>query len=316
MIGILNNPDAYQRWCATTSERAKYYQATLQMAGMEADKSKSNNKHKDTRSSEIRKSEVFVTQVMETITDYGNPFDISDKDKLYCLSSGSAVADDVKEDVLRVETVGCEAKLEFIKDRLGKENEKKKGANGEGVFFDKIKKMKLKTMASVNTKVTLTKSDNKKVSYRQDGSFVFNLLVQLQKLGPDVVDLRVFVSYPLTPVVYSIGTVDGFLSKTNKSKGFQWLTKSIANAPFPQSTNETVVIEDGNATFHCLTDIPGTFAEISEKTFDMMSNCHNVIFSTDMYKPLSVKTMERIRRGTSNKLLIGGPNNQLIGKSF
>ena len=39
----------------------------------------------------------------------------------------------------------------------------------------------------------------------------------------------------------------------------------------------------------------------------MMSNHDNVIFSTDMYKPLSVKTMERIRRGSSNKLLIGGP---------
>ena len=167
--------------------------------------------------------------------------------------------------------------------------------------------MKLKNMASENTKVTLTKSDNNKVRYRQDGSFVFNLLVQLQKLGPDVVDLRVFVSYPLTPVIYSIGTVDGFLAKTNKSKGFQWLTKSIVNATFPLSPEETIVIEDGNAIFHCLTDIPGTFAEISEKTFDMMSNCKNVIFSTDMYKANSVKTMERIRRGTSNKLLIGGP---------
>ena len=205
------------------------------MAGMEADKSKANDKHKDTRSSEIKKSEVWVSQVMETIAHYGNPFEMSDEEKLYCLSSGSAVADDVKMDVLGVETEGSTAKLQFIKERLRKENEEKKGANGEGVFFDTIKKMKLKTMASENTKVTLTKSDNKKVSYRQYGSFVFNLLVQLQKLGPNVVDLRVFVSYPLTPVIYSIGTVDGFLSKTNKSKGFQWLTKSVGNASFPQS---------------------------------------------------------------------------------
>ena len=39
----------------------------------------------------------------------------------------------------------------------------------------------------------------------------------------------------------------------------------------------------------------------------MMSKCKNVIFSTDMYKAHSVKTLERIRRGTSQKLLVGGP---------
>ena len=54
MVGILNNQDAYQRWVKTASERAKYYQATLQMAGMEPDTAKTNN-HKEIRSSEIKK---------------------------------------------------------------------------------------------------------------------------------------------------------------------------------------------------------------------------------------------------------------------
>ena len=217
------------------------------------------------------------------------------------LSSGCPVSDDVKNDVLRADAAGAEAKADFIKERMGKENEDKKGKNGEGIFFDKIKRLKLKNMASDNNKVTLTKSDQKKVSYRQDGSFVFNLLVQLQKLGTEVIDLRTFVSYPLTPVIYSIGTTDGFLAKTNKSKGFQWLTNSCVNSKYPESPEKTIVIEDGNAIFHCLNDLPGTFGEIAEKVFDMMSSCKNVIFSTDMYKVDSVKTMERIRRGTSFK---------------
>ena len=307
MIGILNNQDAYQRWVKTASERTKFYQATLQMAGMETDNSKINTKHKETRLADIKKSEKFVQQITESISDYGNPFEIEDKEKLYCLSSGCPVADEVKNDVLRADAAGAEAKAEFIKQRLGKENEDKKGKNGEGIFFDTIKKMKLKTMASDNNKVTLTKSDQKKVSYRRDGSFVFNLLVQLQKLGTEVIDLRTFVSYPLTPVIYSIGTTDGFLAKTNKSKGFQWLTNSCVNSKYPESPEKTIVIEDGNAIFHCLNDLPGTFGEIAEKVFDMMSSCKNVIFSTDMYKVDSVKTMERIRRGTSCKLLVGGP---------
>lgn len=75
---------------------------------------------------------------------------------------------------MRTETLGAQAKLDFIEQRLGKENEEKKGKNGDAIFFDKIKKMKLKAMASDNNKVTLTKSDERKVSFRQDGSFVFN----------------------------------------------------------------------------------------------------------------------------------------------
>ena len=301
MIGILNNQDAYQRWVRTARERVKFYQATLQMAGMGPDCSKTNDKHKETRSSDIKKSEKFVTQVVETIEDYSNPFDVADETKLYCLSSGCPVADDIMDDVLKADDEGKKTKEEFIKCRLGKENEEKKGKNGDGIFFDTISKLKLKTMASGNINVTLTKSDKKVVKYRQDGSFVFNLLVQLEKMGTDLVNLRDFVSYPLTPVPYSIGTVDGCLAKTNKSKGFHWLTNNVSNANYPADDGKTTVIEDGNAIFHCLSNIPDTFAEIAERVFDMASNCQSVIFSTDMYKIDSVKTMERVRRGTSNK---------------
>ena len=306
MIGILHNEDAYQRWVRTARERVKFYQAALQMAGMEPNNI-TNKEHKENRLSEIKKSANFITQVVETIEDYGSPFDSSDENKLYCLSSGCPVTEDIMEDVLKADDEGEKAKLEFIKERLGEKNYGKKGKNGEGIFFDTIKKMKLKTMSSNNAKVTLTKSNTNTVKYRQDGSFVFNLLVQLEKMGPGVVNVREFVSYPLTPIVYSIGTLDGFLAKTNKSKGFQWLTSNTENAKYPKSNERTIVIEDGNAIFHCMSNVPSTFLEIAERIFDMASSCDNIIFSTDMYKRNSVKTMERLRRGTSNKLLIGGP---------
>ena len=38
----------------------------------------------------------------------------------------------------------------------------------------------------------------------------------------------------------------------------------------------------------------------------MKSRYQSVVFSTDMYIPKSVKSMERLRKGTSQKLLIGG----------
>ena len=124
LTGILNNQDAYQRWVKTARERAKFYQATLQMANMSVNSKE--NQHKDTRSSEILKSEKFILQVIDTVEEYNNPFHMLDNEQLYCLSSGCPVSLNVMEDVLKVDAEGQKMKEEFIKERLGKENEDKK----------------------------------------------------------------------------------------------------------------------------------------------------------------------------------------------
>lgn len=53
-------------------------------------------------------------------------------------------------------------------------------------------------------------------------------------------------------------------------------------------------------------EVPGNFRQISEKLFNMVPQKADCIFSTDMYKSDSVKTMERARRGCGEKLLIQG----------
>ena len=160
--------------------------------------------------SEILKSERYVCQAVDAIEGYNDPFDLDDGN-MYCLSSGCAIAEDVMADVLNVEKEGEKVKEEFIKERLGRGNEEKKGKHGEGIFFDPIKKLKLKTMATDNENVTLKKSSNEIVRYKQEGSFVFNILVQLEKMGTDQINLRDFMSYPLTPMPpYCICTSDGF----------------------------------------------------------------------------------------------------------
>ena len=92
------------------------------------------------------------------------------------------------------------------------------------------------------------------------------------------------MKYPLTPVPFNIGTADGCFAKTDKSKGLKYVldkTDSVNVAP----QDETVLlIEDGNALFHSIKEIPGNFRQISEKLFSMTSQKVDVIFSTDMYK--------------------------------
>jgi hypothetical protein len=70
-------------------------------------------------------------------------------------------------------------------------------------------------------------------------------------------------TYPLTPVPYSSGTADGFLTKNDKSKGFDYLTKGVDSAELsPYDT--TLVIEDGNSLFYCMCKVPNKSKEISQ----------------------------------------------------
>ena len=112
------------------------------------------------------------------------------------------------------------------------------------------------------------------------------------------------MSFPLTPVPLSIGTSNGMLLKTDR--GMRYLLENQLS-PKKLDENLTLVIEDGNALFYALKDIHCNFKEIYLKLFGVVSSktC-DMIFSTDMYHPDSVKPMERRRRRSGDKLIIKG----------
>ena len=90
------------------------------------------------------------------------------------------------------------------------------------------------------------------------------------------------MTYPLTPIPYSLGTANGLLAKTDKSMALHYLTQDIEDANVP-STQKTLVSEDGNVCFYYLRQVPNNFTEISSKIFDKMFGLGDVVFSTDMY---------------------------------
>jgi hypothetical protein len=57
------------------------------------------------------------------------------------------------------------------------------------------------------------------------------------------IDLKELLAYPLTPVPYSIATLEGFLNKADKSKGYHFLTKDVEDVP-PLPNDKKLVIED------------------------------------------------------------------------
>ena len=101
-----------------------------------------------------------------------------------------------------------------------------------------------------------------KVKYHKQGNVILQLLIRPQdKEKVEIEDL-------LTPVPYSRATADGFLTKTDKAKSLHHLTKDIENTALPLCET-TLMIEDDNALFHYLREVPGNFKHICQKPLAM-----------------------------------------------
>ncbi|XP_068234747.1 uncharacterized protein [Palaemon carinicauda] len=253
-------------------------------------------KHRELEKEEIKKSEDAVQRTIAAIRSFTNPFSLADKDHLYSLASG-APASEVELDVLRAKKAGKEAKEAFIQERF---------VNGsfEKLFFEPIKRLKLKTMDASNKTVKVNASHGKIIQYRQQSDLAFMLLVKSQNLD-EPLDLDELMRYSLTPVPLSLGTADGFFNKTNKAALLHFFTDdSHEDIPYPKGA---LHIQNGNALFHALTNISPTFREICLQVLDQMVAKKDFIFSTDSYHADFIKAQERLRRGSSQGYLIQGP---------
>ena len=75
------------------------------------------------------------------------------------------------------------------------------------------------------------------------------------------------MTYPLTLTLYSMATISGFLAKTNKAQGMNYLIKDVDNAcALPPNPNECALIQDGNSSFY-MKDVPPIMKTISQRIF-------------------------------------------------
>jgi hypothetical protein len=113
LSGLLSNYDAYQRWVRAAHERVHFVKGALDMVDMLADDSDAK-KHRDLRRIEIERSEANVVKVAEAIVGFINPFEMEQKDKLYCISSGVSATSEIERDVILAAAFGADAKVDFI----------------------------------------------------------------------------------------------------------------------------------------------------------------------------------------------------------
>ena len=131
------------------------------------------------------------------------------------------------------------------------------------------------------------------------------MLAKSQSVNPPL-DLREVMEYALTPVPLSLGTPDGFFNTTNKATMLKYFLKDISKAV--QYPLYPFYIQDGNALFHSLTKPAETIEGICLQLLDTMVAETNFIFSTDSYFQQSIKSLERLRRGSSQPYPIEGPS--------
>ena len=74
---------------------------------------------------------------------------------------------------------------------------------------------------------------------------------------------------------YCIGTADGYLTLTNNAVGFfSFLTKGVMDEQIPNAG--VLTIEDGNALFYYLKEIPDTFKQICAKLYNQTKKYDDV----------------------------------------
>ena len=101
------------------------------------------------------------------------------------------------------------------------------------------------------------------------------------------IDLDILLTYSLSPIPHCLGTPDGFFSKTNKASMLHFLMEDHnAEVQYPK---DSMFIQDGNALFHTLVNMPPTFGGICLQILDLMASKKRFIFSTDSHHPESIK---------------------------
>ena len=116
---------------------------------------------------------------------------------------------------------------------------------------------------------------NREAQHKQQANVAFQLLVLSQKQSENI-DMRELMKYPLMPMP------NGYLLKTDKSKGFTYLTKELDDFTM-LSDAKTLNVKDRNAIFYCMKAVPATFKQICQKIYDVsIVGKSDLLFSTEM----------------------------------
>ena len=173
-----------------------------------------------------------------------NSFTVSD-DHLYCLTTGKAASDDVRNDLLQVMEKGTLWHEEFLSQC--KENPKR--------FEQPIKRRKVRNFAHDALKMKIGAKDQKIKEIRCTRD-LFGRLLYLA--ATQNVDLGIVLSYPLTPVPLSLCHLNGAMHKTSKCALMDKL-EPMGTTDVQPDTSSDVCLIDTMFFLRTLPSLPASF---------------------------------------------------------
>ena len=214
-------------------------------------------------------------------------------DKLYCISTGKVISENVAGSILATQTQGQQWYDEF-----------KTGCFADGDRFEKpIPRRKVKSFACNALSVKLQTKD-KKIKELQGTRDLFGHLLYLSTVKE--LDLKRVLAYPITPVPLTFAHIDGTKVSTDKSTLFsKFEARVVTDAP----RNVDVSIVDGMFLIQSLVDLPPTFGGVANVILSRLARLANrVDFVCDTYKHPSIKDITREDRGSvEGEVKVSGP---------
>ena len=290
--GIVNLTNSFARrekWSVTHSLRTSTISKLMDFLNLRSQ----DDITKDLKKASIAKSKKNLDDLINIITQCTNPFsqDLSEEN-LYSISSGQSVSNDVCNFLSSVESVGNQQRLDFISEsRLDPER------------FDRaISKNTIRNFAFKITKKVKINNKVEEVTIQRD---IFGRLLYAA-LQSDI-DIEKTLSYPLTPVPFSLCHVNGVICKTPKSVIIRELktqnsminSSSGIDPPVPDIT-----IFDGFYLLHTLTRLPEKYAAISKHIFKfLVFQTKEVQIVFDKYNTPTIKDNEHQLRGEETEIL-------------
>ena len=287
------------KWTLNHSEQAKNMTELLSMAGIQS----ASDIYKPLRLSQILKSEVMVTNVVNVLSsEYINPFDSGlDKDYLVSLSSGVPLQDrEAVERILSLRKVGEESYNDFKRDRLSKKKIK---------FPHLIKRNELSLFSNTNKSIEIkTSTKTKVVEFNRN---IVGTLLAYSARNEKMIDFEKALEYPLCSIPLSLANPDGSPRSTTKSKLLEIITQKC-ELPLhhprkiqPPKDSVRAFVVDFMAIVRTMTKIPDTCEDLAWKLVKMLPLGYSRIdIVCDTYQEKSLKLYERNKHGVSSKIIV------------
>ena len=296
ITNVAGNIESVTKWTLNRSSQAEVTRELKSVAGIES----ANDTCKPLRPRQIVKSGKWSNTLATTISeDFVSPFSQSlSPDKLYNLASGIPVDDEHSDGMLQILDIGRNAHTKFVSERI---------MSDEKGIHDTLPRLKVKLFKQCSQKV-IVKKNGKTKTVEANRNIISSLLAASAKTQ-QAIDFESALQFPLNPVPLNIANADGSRRTTNKSKLSKIIMKKTTvlnqKTEMPAKQDVTAYIVDLMALIRVQRSTPNTYEELAMRIVrSIPPGYKQVHILADTYRPNSIKDPERLRRGSTDKVIV------------